>query len=112
MFLSSHQLSDIDQIADRIAVIDRGRTVVSGSLDDIRDRYRRLQIVFDGGAPEIAFRSPGVTRASRSGRVLIVLTSGGADAVAAEARAAGATSVDVTPLTLKEIFLESVHEEN
>jgi ABC-type multidrug transport system ATPase subunit len=116
VFFSSHQLADIDQIADHVAVVDRGRTIVSGSLDDIRDRYRRIQIVFDGEAPALPFRSASVIRTRRDGRVLTVFTSGGADAIAAEARLANAVSVDVLPLTLKEIFLESVnasqHAEN
>jgi ABC-2 type transport system ATP-binding protein len=112
VFLSSHQLPDIDQIADHIAVIDQGRTVISGSLDEIRDRYRRIQLVFDNEAPEIAFRSPGVVRSARTGRIVIVFARDGADAIAAEGRTYGATSVDVMPLTLKEIFLESVNEEN
>src|SRR5712671_2432766 len=103
VFMSSHQLADIDQIADHIAVIDHGRAVVSGSLDDIRERYRRIQIVFDGDAPESAFRAPGVLRSQRAGRVLIVLASAGADAIVSEARALNPASVEVAPLTLKEI---------
>src|SRR4029077_11947528 len=33
VFCSSHQIAEVDQIADRIAIIDRGRVVVAGSLD-------------------------------------------------------------------------------
>ena len=108
VFLSSHQLSDIDQIADHVAIIDRGRAVIGGSLDDIRDRYRRVQIVFDKDAPAIPFRTPGIIRTRRDGRVLSVLTSAGADAISAEVRAFDPVSIGVLPLTLKEIFLESV----
>jgi|KBSMisStaDraftv2_1062788.scaffolds.fasta_scaffold02228_9 ABC-2 type transport system ATP-binding protein len=109
VFFSSHQLADIDQIADHVAVVDRGRTVVAGPLDDIRASYRRLQIVFDRDAPAATLRSPGVIRTKREGRVLTVFASGGAEAIAAEARALNAASVDVMPLTLKEIFLETVN---
>jgi ABC-2 type transport system ATP-binding protein len=109
VFFSSHQLADIEQIADHVAVVDRGRAIVSGSLDDIRDRHRRIQIVFDGDAPALSFRTPGVIRTRREGRVLTVFASEGADAIAAEARSANAVSIDVLPLTLKEIFLESVN---
>jgi len=109
VFFSSHQLADIDQIADHIAIIDRGHAVVSGSLDDIRDRYRRIQMVFDADAPALSFRTPGVIRTRRDGRVLTVFASDGAEAIAAEARRFGPVSVDITPLALKEIFLESVN---
>ncbi|HUK34486.1 MAG TPA: ABC transporter ATP-binding protein, partial [Vicinamibacterales bacterium] len=109
VFLSSHQLADIDQIADHVAIIERGRAVVCGSLEDIRDGHRRIQIVFEGDAPALSFRTPGVIRTRRDGRVLTVFASGAADAISAEAQTFNPVSVDVTALTLKEIFLESVN---
>ena len=109
VFFSSHQLADIDQIADHVAVIDRGRTVVVGPLDDIRAGYRRIQAVFDQDASALTLRSPAIIRTRHDGRVVTVFASGGADAIAAEARSLNAVSVDITPLTLKEIFLETVN---
>ena len=112
VFFSSHQIAEVDQIADRIAIIDRGRTVVSGALDDLRERFRRIELVFSGDAPEPAFRSPGVERVRRDGRMISVLSSAGAEQVLGEARALNPVSVDVVPVTLKEIFLESVKAES
>ncbi len=108
VFFSSHQIADVDQIADHIAIIDRGRAVVTGALDDLRENFRRIQLVFDGDAPEPAFRAPGVERVQRKGRVLTVLSSAGAERILDEARALSPVSVDVVPVTLKEIFLETV----
>jgi ABC-2 type transport system ATP-binding protein len=110
IFFSSHQISEIDQIADHVAIIDRGRLVVAGALDDIRDRYQRVQLVFAGNAPQVELRVPGIIRVQRQGRVLTVLTSD-REAVLAEARALSPASIDVAPVTLKEIFLESVRTE-
>jgi len=112
VFFSSHQIAEVDQIADRVAIIDHGRAIVAGALDDLRERYRRVQIVFDGSAPDVTFRSPGVERIQREGRVLSVLSSAGAERVLEEARALGPVSVDVLAVTLKEIFLESVVTES
>jgi ABC-2 type transport system ATP-binding protein len=111
VFFSSHQIAEVDQIADRVAIIDHGRAVVAGALDDLRENYRRIQLVFDGEAPAPVLRAPGVVRMRRDGRVLSVLSSAGIDAVVDETRALGAVSVDVVPVTLKEIFLETVATE-
>src|ERR1700677_2146535 len=46
MFFSSHQLAEVDLIADHIGIIDQGKMIVAGSLDDIKARYQRLQVVF------------------------------------------------------------------
>ena len=107
VFFSSHQIAEVEQIADRVTIIDRGRAVVAGELDDVRRRYCRIRVVFDGDAPARTFRSRGVERVERSGRVLTLLSSNGAEDVVDEIHALNPTSVDVMPMTLKEIFLES-----
>jgi ABC-2 type transport system ATP-binding protein len=109
--LSSHQLADIEQVADHVAIVDRGRTLLDAPLDDLRASYRRVQIVFAADAPQMMFGSRGVVAVRRRGRVLTAFVRADADDVAAEARARGATSVDVLPVTLKEIFIETVAEE-
>ena len=112
VFFSSHQIAEVEQIADRVTIIDRGRDVVRGALEDLRENYRRIRLVFDGEAPKPAFRAPGVVRVERDGRSLTVLANAGAGQIVEEARALEAVSVDVVPVTLKEIFLETVREEN
>jgi ABC-2 type transport system ATP-binding protein len=112
VFFSTHHLADVDQIADHIAIIDAGRTVVAGSLDELRARYRRVQLVFAGEAPDVSFKTPGVMNVRRQGRVLTALANGGSDAIVEEAMRFGPVSADLLPVTLKEIFLESVAVED
>ncbi len=112
VLFSSHQIAEVDQIADHVAIIEGGRAAVAGTLDDLQEKYRRIQLVFDGEAPKPAFRTPGVERVRREGRVLTVLSSAGAEPILDEARALKPVSVDVAPVTLKEIFLETVAAED
>jgi ABC-2 type transport system ATP-binding protein len=112
VFFSSHQLSEVEQIADHIAIIHRGRTALSGALDEVRANFKRIQVIFDADAPDATFRSPGVKRVARQGRVLTVLSSAGADGIVDEARSLNPLSIDVTPVTLKDIFIETVGMEN
>ena len=112
VFFSSHQLVDVEQIADHVVIIDRGRTAVTGSLDDLKQGYRRIQLVFDGEAPAYTFQTKGVERIKRSGRVMTVLSSAGIDGVLGEARALNPVSTDSTPVTLKDIFLDTVAVED
>jgi ABC-2 type transport system ATP-binding protein len=109
--LSTHQLADVDQIADRVGIVDRGRTLVDAGLDDLRESYRRIRLVFADAAPSPAWRAPGIVATKREGRVLTVLVREGSERIVEEARALGPMSVDVLPVTLKEIFLETVAAE-
>jgi ABC-2 type transport system ATP-binding protein len=112
VFFSSHQIAEVDQIADHIAIVHAGRTAVGGALDDLRENFRRVQLVFDGEAPAVAFRAPCVRSVQRSGRVLTVMSNAGAGPILEEARALNPASIEVVPVTLKEIFLEAVAGEN
>ena len=112
VFFSSHQIAEVDQIADHVAIIDRGQVVISGALDDLRGNYRRIQLVFEGEAPNVKFHASGVRRVQRKGRVLTLLSSGGTEQVLDEARGYRPVSVDVVPVTLKDIFLETVAAED
>ena len=111
IFFSSHQVAEVDQISDRVVILHRGRAVVAGALDDLRERYRRIHLVFDTDAPLPTFRSRDVRRVSRKGRMLTVLTTGNVDDVLTEIRALAPVSVNVAPVPLKEIFLEAATED-
>lgn len=112
VLFSSHQIAEVEQIADRVTIIDRGQTVIAGVLDDLRESFCRIRLVFDHDAPQMTFRSAGVERIEKTGRVVTVLSSRGAASITEEARALNPRSVDVVPVTLKEIFLECTKVED
>jgi ABC-2 type transport system ATP-binding protein len=39
VLFSSHVLGDVERICDRVAILDRGRLVVEGALEDLIERY-------------------------------------------------------------------------
>ena len=112
VFFSSHQIAEVDQIADHVAIVHEGRTALDGALDDLRETFCRVQLVFDREAPDVPWHVGGVTRVRRQGRVLTVTSRAGTDALLAHARTLGPVSVDVLPVSLKEMFLDVVSEEN
>ena len=111
VFFSSHQIAEVDQIADHIAIVDRGRIVLAGELDGLRNSHQRVQLVFAGDAPNVTLRAPGVVRVNREGRMLTVLTRN-REALMPEVRTLAPASINWSPVTLKEIFLESVRTED
>jgi ABC-2 type transport system ATP-binding protein len=108
IFFSSHQLDEVERIADDVVMIERGTLVLDASLDDLRTHFRSVTAGFAAPPADAAFRMPGVRSARVSGRQVSVLVSDNVDAVVRRAHELGALSVNVTGVTLREVFLERV----
>jgi ABC-2 type transport system ATP-binding protein len=110
IFFSSHQISEVERIADQVCVLHAGRLVLDSSLDDLRQSYRRIDLVFPSIPAECDFRISGVEDVRTRGHQISVLASKNSEAVVARAHDLQATSIDVTPVGLRDIFLEKVKE--
>ena len=108
IFFSSHQIAEVERIADRVCILDHGRLVADLSLEHMRQEYRRITLGFDVDPPVREFQIPGIERLRTNGRQLDMFVSANADAVVEQARRAAAVSVDVAPVTLRDMFLETV----
>jgi ABC-2 type transport system ATP-binding protein len=104
MFFSSHQLVEVELIADHIGIIDRGRMVVTGSLDDMKLCYQRLQVVCANSVELPPRWADGVESVRQDGRMISILASHNVDAIIAQAQSLPGAVVECFPMTLKEIF--------
>lgn len=108
IFFSSHQLPEVEQIADHVAIIDGGKMLVCGELDDLKMHYQRLSLVCSDEPPGDVARMEGVVSVRRSGRMLSILVSRNVEAIAAQLRQLPGVAIERFPVTLKELFLEHV----
>jgi ABC-2 type transport system ATP-binding protein len=111
IFFSSHQLSEVERVADDILMIDRGVAVLDMPLEQIRENYRRVSLGFSTAAPPLE-SIVGVEKMRCDGRQITILASSNADAIAQLGRERGAVDINVSPVNLREIFLETVQERN
>src|SRR5262245_12957397 len=51
VLFSSHLLDEVERVSDHVALIDRGRVVVQGPLDEVRAAHQLLTVRFDGPRP-------------------------------------------------------------
>src|SRR4029077_16592677 len=54
VFLNSHMLSEVEQVCDRVAVVDSGRVVALGTLAELIGGPKRLRIGLESVTVEIA----------------------------------------------------------
>lgn len=117
VLLTTHYLEEADQLAARVGFIDRGKLVIEGSPDDLKDRLSGdvLTVGFDAPPPANALASA-LDRAAvlrdwtLNGHILHGRTARGAKAVpillaALDAAGLSAASVTVARPTLDDVYL-------
>jgi ABC-2 type transport system ATP-binding protein len=113
VIFSSHQLELVERICDRVAIVDRGRIVAAGRVDELRaERSRpRLRIEVEGAPNAWADGVTGVRRVDRDERGVLLELDDGADdqQVLEAARRAGRVRLFAPARpTLAELFREVV----
>jgi ABC-2 type transport system ATP-binding protein len=111
VFFSSHQIAEVERVAEHVCIIDHGKLVMDFSLEDMRQHYRRITLGFATQQPPGKFRIQGIQQIQTSGRQVILLANQNADAIVELTRSMEPVSVDVAPIGLREVFLETVKEE-
>lgn len=110
VFFSSHQIAEVERIADRVCIIDRGRLAVDLSLDEIRQDHRRITFNVSCQLSDGFFDLPEVRSVEINGRQVTVISTNGVDAVIERAKSVNGVVVDVAPMSLRELFLSTVQE--
>lgn len=108
VFFSSHQIAEVERISDQVCILDKGRLLMDAPLEDLRQFYRRIDLVFQSPPAEHEFQISGVKAVRTSSHQMSLFASSNAEAVIERARYLNAVSIDVAPLGLREIFLETV----
>ena len=77
-------------------------------MDQVKEQYRQIQAVFPEPVEERDFRIPGIETVRTEGRTVSLVASHNVDFILQHVRMLRAGSIDVVPLSLKEIFLGKV----
>ncbi len=110
---SSHQIGQVERAAERIAILQHGRVVVDGSVDDLKADRKIVEGVMPGDNSPLngLVGDARVARLDRAGRIVRILALSDADGLATSLSAAGAQGVRVLDLNLEDIFINAVSPE-
>ena len=107
VLLSSHILSEVERLANRVTIIRDGRAVETGTLEEMRHlRRNNVRAEVAGPVPDLSVIT-GVHDAAVDAQVVTCSVDPEAMAhVLGALTAAGVQSLTSTPQTLEELFLD------
>ena len=108
VLLSSHQMSEIERVTDRLAIIHDGKVGLEGQLAELRDEI--FEVTFSVADPlaelPVSVTPIEILSEQKSGRQVRWVIRGSASALESEVNDwPGAHSVRVRPATLEELFI-------
>lgn len=105
ILFSTHITSDLERVAQRVAILGDGKIRFHGELDDLKDRVKRLRITSRHDLPA-TFAVPGALRCEVAGSHATVSVADFDERMVNEMRQTWDADVSVNDLNLEEIFVE------
>ena len=108
VLFSTHITSDLERVADRVAILRAGKIAYDGALDDLKDSVKRLHITATAPLP-VDLQIPGVVKSQVEGNEALISVRDASPALIEQIRRNYAATVGVQDLNLEDIFLELHH---
>ena len=106
IFISSHNLRELEDACDHVGIMHQGQIVLERSLDELQSNIFKLQTAFRHEAPD--FSHLNVLSQNKAGSVLQLIIRGEKDEILNQVQALNPLMIDVLPLSLEEIFIHEL----
>ncbi|MBM7872277.1 ABC-2 type transport system ATP-binding protein [Clostridium pascui] len=111
VIISSHNLSNVERICDTIAILNNGKVTAVSSIDDMKNKIKKLQVAFKVAIKEEELKIHGVVKVENVGRVYnIVTTDYGAELIH-KINSLNPLFVEELDLSLEDIFIYTIEGE-
>ncbi|HHW61513.1 MAG TPA: ABC transporter ATP-binding protein, partial [Syntrophomonadaceae bacterium] len=103
VFVSSHNLRELEDVCDHVGILHRGEVVLERSLDELQSNIFKLQMAFRDALPD--FSNLNVLAKHQVGSVIQLVVRGDREEIEHKASLLSPLMVDLLPLSLEEIFI-------
>ncbi|MDB6131482.1 MAG: ytrB [Verrucomicrobiales bacterium] len=104
IFFSSHDLGDVERVADHVAILDRSELRVCCSLDTFRSQVQQVRLRFSGAPPKLP-TIPGMLQAFRTETELRVVCVRYGEAAETALRSMNPIAMEMLPMSLEDSFV-------
>ena len=107
VFFSTHQVNEVEKVADWVGILDHGMLIWCSSMDDLKASVKRVVLSFDSPRP-IPTDIPNLLRIEKAGRQASLTVQNVSNEVMAAIDALRPTDVTVEDMSLERILMDMV----
>ncbi|MDQ4044794.1 MAG: ABC transporter ATP-binding protein [Chloroflexota bacterium] len=112
VFMSSHDLGEVERTCDQVAVVRAGKLISSGTMESLKQRYsQRVEVVFEGAVPEGLCEVAGVDMVHRDGQLAVMDLDHDINPLLAFLASHRVSRMEVRPPELQEVFMSFYERE-
>jgi ABC-2 type transport system ATP-binding protein len=107
LIFSSHMLSDIEKIANRVGILKQGKIFLDQELDDLKASVRQIQLDFTGAPPQ-HIEIPNILSTRKIGHSVVLTVRDVGPETIEQLKATTQAEIKLLNLNFEEIFIELV----
>ena len=105
VIIASHNLRELEDLSDHIALIHQGQLLFSDSLEDVRSNFHKIQAAFKVLPPEIKLHDLDIIKCEKMGSLLQMIIRGDETEIMQKINSLEPIFAEVIEPTLEEIFI-------
>lgn len=103
--ISSHNLKEINEVCDTVALLHKGKILFNRQLDDVKGNIHKVQMAFRETYSKEDFSDLEILHFEKNGSIIHLITKGELGELTKKLREKNPMVLDIIPLTLEEIFI-------
>lgn len=105
VIIASHNLRELEDLSDHIALIHQGQLLFSDSLDEVRSNFHKIQAAFKVLPPEIKLHDLDIIKCEKMGSLLQMIVKGNLEEIMQKINSLEPIFAESIEPTLEEIFI-------
>ncbi len=105
ILFSSHILSDVERIADRIGILAAGKLVVDCPLEALKERVKKLRVIFPDSAPANLYLTEIINQQNNGREMVLTVANWNAQKQTILETFKPSSCIEI-PMSLEDIFIE------
>ncbi|AOR23513.1 ABC transporter ATP-binding protein [Clostridium taeniosporum] len=112
IIISSHHLGELERICDEVAILDEGRVTYENSIENMKNKIKKIQVAFDKPTYEEDLNLEGIFKISKVGRVFTIITEQYDKEFIKALNKFNPLFIEEIDLSLEDIFIYKVDKED